>query len=1308
MLKRLFAVSLILTNLLSSLAFAQSYPQFDISGFKKWKFQKMSVVPASSYYLAQTQLGWISGTSSSGPWEERLSLKIESKINERLSVSYDIEQEPETPQKSNVKVKYDNYELSFGEFSANFSENEFISANKYLDGVMLDYKDSATTVKIVPSAKSKSYNQNLTSGVGNNTRGPYSLGRGSILEGSEKIWVNEVLQKRGVDYTLDYFEGKITFTNILSPTDTYNYTYEYTNIIDLFFPTVSKREFFGVSGSTSMNRFLFERDPVPLIVIPSNEATETFPDLSVTDEADLQGNSSGVFRLKNRPLVEFSEIVTLNGTQLKKLEDYSLNYNDGTLVLFTDAVPSETRPLKISYSYYDMVPLSENISGVDSRGPYTLKRDRLVRGSEQVFVDGKQNFIDLDYTMDYPSGKITFNTKIAPASSISIKYDAIKTITSMPVDSGNSFKIGGTYLKETAKKGAGSATATVIESHSGSEIVNDLLNLKHFPLDDSQIITVRVNGTDFANFHVPTSDAQTLPLPYITDRADPTDGFSTGTLKFNTSIAATDDITVLYTYKKSIYGKFTGSGNGSQGPYYITNMAQVVPGSDTSLLVRSDGSSVIETYPKNSSKDTLDGKYKINYNYPYIPYVTFNEPFPIEKKFEITFYSVPSSGSFQDSDLNHDAFGVTTGIRFADKAAIDAAFGMSRTDQPNITESAQDTFVGNNTRGPYQLTNTNIIEGSEKVYVNGFQQNKDIDYFMNYSTGQITFYYLTLASSDTVNVQYNYQSTSGISTSTDVRTGKAFRIGASAKPSDVLAVIGMFKEIEPEFSPFESTNIGSGSQQKGFNLAYSPQSFFGATGSLLETKNQIGSNKGFYTWSTDRNAALTLNTFDLADASLAYRNYKSIDDLVPGASAHSVDTISNVFSGSINPRQMDILGAKFTNRNNFSKNDTTNYLNNTATYVNYLRTGNTLNLTDRVTLGLDYQVSEPLSASPEGISAHSISRDYTYDAFWDLKFWNLRNFSARGKVITHDQKDLVNITSNNTKNQSINVVLDPAANISTSLDKSRNETLSVQAGRDNPSTERNQYSIRYTPFSNLSLNYNNSDDRSLQESGARNNGINSAVTVNLTPFSFLRLGTTLSNQNRDTTAVSGTTETTTNQVSQSQSFTAGITLRPLNLITLNSDFILENYKNKNELGNINTETQNITTKTGASFSPLPIMNVSGNYTKKITKDILKQSETPKENWDAAASLRVYNWGTLAYNWSQERNLGEVQAGAVAAFDILRITNEFSFGTTIPQSSPVLSSVVLSANYKSMVYCDNLNGANSFQGSAMTFEGTLNF
>ncbi len=1287
--------------------FAQTYPQFDISGYKKWQYQKLNVNPVSNFYAAQSLIGGLINTSL-GPWQERLSLKIESKINEKLSVSYDIQQEPESPQKSNVFVRYDNFLLSFGEFSAVFSENEFISANKYVDGVMIDYDDGVTKAKIVPSSKSKSYNQPLTSAYGNNTRGPYSLGRAPILEYSEKIWVNDKLQTRGKDYTIDYFEGKVTFTNILTPTDIFSYTYEYTNIVDLFFPTISKRDFFGAQASTTINNLFVPATDLQMKTLVSKESLQVFPSSSSessTEEGESQ--SQGIIKLQNYPVVEFSENIEFEGRKLKKLEDYSINYLDGTIVLFLTDIPTASNPLKVSYRFYETESMSETISGIGSRGPYALKSQDIVKNSEKVFVDGKEFFPDLDYTMDYALGKITFRYKIASTSVIEIEYLKIKARVQQKTADINSVKIGATYLKESAKKGAGAATATKVETHKGSELVNGLLSLKNFPLDPNQPIVVKVNGVDYTNFYVPTSDAQSLPLPYITDSSDPTDGYATGTLKFGTTIQASDEITVLYTYQKSIFGKFTGYGNGSQGPYYITNMPQMVPGSDASLLVRAEGSSVIETYTKNSSKTLTDGKYKINYNCPYIPYITFNEPFPADKIFEISFYYVPSSGSFQESDINHDALGITSSISISDKAKIDSAFGISRTDRPQIYESQTDTFVGNNTRGPYQLSKTNIIEGSEMVYVNGFKQNKDIDYFMNYSTGQITFYYLTLTSNDNISVEYNYQSTSGISTDTQIITGKAFRINGTVQPIDSLSVGGIFKEIEPEFSQFESTNIGAGSQQKGINLSYSPQSFYSFSGSILETKNQKGTFKGFYTWNTDRNASLNLD-LNIVKMNLGYRNYKALDDITPGSTTNSVNTVSNVFSGSIVPKTIEIGIASFTNSNSFSKNDTSNYLNNTSTLINYFNTSNSLKLTDRFSFGVNYQFSEPISSTSEGISAHSISKDYSYDAFWDLKFGSINNFSARGKIITHDQKDLIKSTTNMTKNQSINLVLEPTSNISTSLTKSRAETLSVQQDKPNPFTENNNYSIRFVPFSNLSINYSNSDDRSYQESGARNNGITSSVSTTFTPFSFLRLGFNFNNLNRDTTSVSGTIETTTNQKSESQSYTAGITLRPLNLINLTSDFVFENYKNNNQLGNINTETQNITTRTGISFSPLPIVTVSGNYSKKITRDILLQKESPKENWDSSAAIRVLNLGTLTYNWAQERNLGEVQAGAVASLDILKITNELSFSSTIPQSSPVLSSIVLSANYKTMVYSDNLNSTNSFTAQYLTFEGTLNF
>ena len=149
-----------------------------------------------------------------------------------------------------MKVKYYNNELTFGDFTANFSGNEFASASKFMNGVMLTAKDSWYDIITVPSAKLKSQTQRLTSQKGNNTKGPYNLGHGSIVEGSQKVELNGNTLTRNVDYTIDYFEGKITFDHILTSADEFKYTYEYTNILDLFFPALSKRDFIQGSSKT--------------------------------------------------------------------------------------------------------------------------------------------------------------------------------------------------------------------------------------------------------------------------------------------------------------------------------------------------------------------------------------------------------------------------------------------------------------------------------------------------------------------------------------------------------------------------------------------------------------------------------------------------------------------------------------------------------------------------------------------------------------------------------------------------------------------------------------------------------------------------------------------------------------------------------------------------------------------------------------------------------------------------------------------------------------------------------------------------
>src|SRR3989339_356892 len=257
-----------------SLAYAQStiYPKFDISGYKRWEYKRVDVDPSSNYFSGLTQLGGFYQTYSGGPWQERLKLKIIGELSKDLSVTYNINQQPETPDQFDVQVKYKDTELTFGDFSATFSGNEFASVSKTLNGVKLTSKNSWHDVLVVPSTKLKSQTQALTAQKGNNTKGPYSLGRGSIVEDSEKVELNNVPLKRNVDYTINYFEGKITFNKILTTLDEFKYSYEYTNMLDLFFPSLSKRDFFGFQSRFTIDPKEVGKPPLKKqLVVLSNQ-----------------------------------------------------------------------------------------------------------------------------------------------------------------------------------------------------------------------------------------------------------------------------------------------------------------------------------------------------------------------------------------------------------------------------------------------------------------------------------------------------------------------------------------------------------------------------------------------------------------------------------------------------------------------------------------------------------------------------------------------------------------------------------------------------------------------------------------------------------------------------------------------------------------------------------------------------------------------------------------------------------------------------------------------------------------------------
>jgi hypothetical protein len=1330
---------------------APSYPQIDVSGFKKWEHKQVDVSPNSNYFTGLTQLGGYSPTVNGGPWQERLQLRIIGQLSENLSVSYDLDQEPETPEKFDVKVKYYNNELTFGDLNATFSGNEFVSTTKSLNGVMLTAKDTWYDIVAVPSAKEQSQTQSLTSQNGNNTSGPYNLGRGSIVEGSEQVQLNGVNLNRNVDYTIDYFDGKITFNRILNSTDEFKYSYEYTNVLDLFFPTLSNRDFFGFQSRFTIDPEQFgktapKEEPV---IVPGRDL---FPTTSSPEGNVLEEESSGQYRLRHVPVTNFSETLTFMGSQLKKNDDYIIRYDTGEIKLLTRFLPSSEEALSVEYKYFATSQETDAIKGIGSYGPYRTQHANLVPESERVEVDGKLLVRDLDYKVKYPSGEFLFGVVIGPTSQIKVNYKF--NVTALPPSTASKYpkelKLGVTYLKESAKKSAGAPTASAIDIFTGQKVIdsNYLLNLKNRPILTSleALLTVVLRQgttsrqlTKEVDYAVPSVEVDpatgnyivtpSVPLAYLTDRTDPSDGYYTGTIcLINQAISSSDEVDVTYSYRKSVVSTYNGAGNGSRGPYYLRNTRQIVPGSET-VQVWDQGSSVITTYTRNPSFDASAGDtgYSLNYNSAN-PSITFNNSLATTKNFQIIYQYVPATSS-NTGDIAQVAYGFDGSFKIGDIFNIDSSYAKSETDQVFVSEPTSEPITVIPGAKNYVLHSTaNIIEGSEKIMVNNQLLNRDTDYSFTYSApGSFSFFYIVPTSQDAIAVTYNFQSQAGVSADTKTKTDTAFRLGAGTKLfGDKLIINGATKRIGFDFAPLGGTAIGVGSKYDEYNVNFNPgaQSFY-TNYSYKFNQNPIGTSRQAFLRTYDNSLTTGINPGGLAKIDFGYRSFFSLDDpLSPGA-LHTSDNLQTSYTGSLTPSDWSkgplTLSQKYDYRKTTSNNHVVNLNdpNRSSQNIDYYHAGSNLKFTDRVNLGYDFQNNESISyGSQETQTARTRAVDNSYNASVDLTTLFLQKWTARASFLNHTDYVFLPTpeTTAFTNNETYHTDITPFSILTGSLDHNRQERTSYLVGGANPLSLRTSGTTRLAPFPWISAGLNASKSENIPETGAVNKTTDRTIgwDADYTPLSLpiLRLNSHFAAVDERQLAPAGTLAVITKTNTFSQTYSLNLTLIPI--LPLNFSYNQEDYNNSNDslTAPVTTETANntLTASTSLTIPRLPQLTLSGDYTQKITQDKRANQSRPKYLTNGKASYQVLSWGTIVYELSDEINKGEVQAGSVANLDYKKTTQTISLNITIPVDNPVLENFVVTASLKQVDYKNNLNsaGTDDFRASLMTFEGTMNF
>jgi hypothetical protein len=1340
MIKKIIFLVFLLTVI--SPVFSDTYPKVDITGYKKWEYRGARVSPDNNYFSGLTQLGGFTPTSTGTPWQEKLKLKILTRLSEKLTVSYDIEQEQQTPDKYNIELNYDNkHRLIFGDFSATFSGNEFASTTKVLNGMMFISRDEGYELIAVPSTKLKSEVQGYTTQRGNNSKGPYSLGNGSIIEGTEKIELNGQSLTNGKDYVIEYMEGQITFYRILTEDDEFNYSYEYTNISDLFFPSLSHKDFFGFQGRFTSDPMLWGREiPKPQEVLLNGY--DVFPslpkDLSQKGKEEKKGEEdAGRYRLSHSPVVRFSELVSYKGSILSKDKDYTINYSDGSITLLLSTLPKNDDRLQVRYSYKKTEEIQEILLGNGGRGPYDLFNKNIIPFSEQIFINNRPLNPDLDYRIDYENGRIIFNFTVPNTSELKINYKYVfKKSAHQHIGLGlkQELTLGTTYLRESSKSGLGSATLNKSVVFQGSDIrSNDnTIYLPVFPIvptTEGGSIIVSIDGrilTKEVDYTIPTVEADPLTgyakvipdthLAYINDQMDLTDGYYTGTIKLFTTPEVTQEVSVSYKYYKNIVTRYSGTGNGGRGPYYIYSR-NIIPGTEK-VEVWNTGANNISVYTRNSSfeADAGDTGYSINY-YKDNPYLTFNEALTPDQSFSVTFQYVPPSAP-TGNNIKRDVTGFDAEYSLGNVFKFYTNLATSRTNNVIISKSTVEAVLFIAPTKQVSVTKHNtpaMIEGSEKVYVNNYLRNRDIDYLVDYTTGTISFFYITLATADAVVVEYEYPDPGGIAKVGET-TDAAYKYGGESTIGDLSMKFNQ-KATGFDFEPMGGTAIGPGTKYRDFNATYKPSFHeMNASFNYIENTTPIGSSRESFTHSYNRSYSLGANPFGWAGMSMGLRNVETRGDPTTTGGSPSAHSELYEYSGNFNPNGFNIGPLSYNHYYNGRLSDSRNFLENTFSRTKYFHLNQGIGLTRRISGAFDWQFSEPYSLSDynttqEAVTSKNRTNDYSYNLNLDLTYGSLQKWTAYAKFINHNSETILPTMSTvETRNMTYHTELIPIDMLRMSYDHNRQETPTVLVEGKNPMSEKASTNITLSPLSYLSTGWGHTEDFTIHDTGRESNGNSNNYSAAWTMFSTdsLDINSNFSKYDRAETGPSGSIEAvTTNTDALTQTY--NLTWTPNETLSISPNFTQQDYHfistNADTL-----EARSHSTGISVDYDPTEKISSTADYSLKSTS-IPNVSPRHKANVGMSVSYKVFDWGEVRLTQDGEYNQGEVLAGGTAPeIDYVRITRTLNLEFTIPQDYPILSAIIFNLAYKTVGYDNRLPGRDidDLHAAMLTVDGTLHF
>lgn len=144
--------------------------------------------------------------------EESLNLDITGKegdVNVEAKIFSTTQENVDKKEDIRIRMFTDIWETYLGDFTQTCTDNEFTFRNKNLSGFRFSYFPQKTYAMVLTATERGTDRWEYF--YGNDSQGPYYLGYVPVVIGSEKIYLDGQLQRRDLDYIIEYKSGKITF-----------------------------------------------------------------------------------------------------------------------------------------------------------------------------------------------------------------------------------------------------------------------------------------------------------------------------------------------------------------------------------------------------------------------------------------------------------------------------------------------------------------------------------------------------------------------------------------------------------------------------------------------------------------------------------------------------------------------------------------------------------------------------------------------------------------------------------------------------------------------------------------------------------------------------------------------------------------------------------------------------------------------------------------------------------------------------------------------------------------------------------------